>query len=161
MPEIISNTSPLQYLHQLRLLHILPALVSRVTIPPAVVDELAAGRERGLDLPDPEQIGWIAVRAPASIAALALVTDLGRGEAEVLALALETRNAVMVIDDSLARRVAQTLDLRFRGTLGLLLDAKRAGIVPAVAPLLDRLDELRFRLDPSPRRDVLALAGER
>jgi predicted nucleic acid-binding protein len=125
------------------------------------VDELAAGRERGLDLPDPEHIEWIAVRAPASIAALALVTDLGRGEAEVLALALETRDAVIVIDDSLARRIAGTLDLRFRGTLGLLLDAKRAGIVPAVAPLLDRLDELRFRLDSATRRDVLALAGER
>ena len=46
------------------------------------------------------------------------------------------------------------------GTLGILLDAKRAGLIDAVAPLLDALQQLRFRLSSSTRADVLKLAGE-
>ena len=127
MPEIICNTSPLQYLHQLNALHFLPALVTSITVPPAVQDELDAGRELGLDLPDLKIYEWVVVRRPASSVALPLITDLGPGEREVLALALESPEAVCVIDDALARRVASALGLRFTGTLGILLDAKRAG----------------------------------
>ena len=90
MPEIISNTSPLQYLHQLGVLDVLPKLVTAVTVPPAVQDELTAGRKLGLNLPDLISLDWITVRRPSSSAALPMVTDLGAGEREVLALALET-----------------------------------------------------------------------
>ena len=89
-----------------------------------------------------------------------LVTNLGAGEAEALMLALELREAVVVLDDALARRVAETLGLNVTGTLGLLLDAKRAGLITAVGPLLDQLEALRFRLAPHTRTAVLKLAGE-
>jgi predicted nucleic acid-binding protein len=75
-------------------------------------------------------------------------------------LALESRKAVVVLDDALARRVAEALGLRLTGTLGLLLDAKRAGLIPAVGPLLDQLQALRFRVAPHTRAAVLKLAGE-
>jgi len=52
LPEVICNTSPIQYLHQLGLLDLLPKLVKRVTVPPAVVEELAEGRAAGINLPD-------------------------------------------------------------------------------------------------------------
>jgi len=74
--------------------------------------------------------------------------------------ALELREAVVVLDDALARRVAETLGLNVTGTLGLLLDAKRAGLITAVGPLLDQLEALRFRLAPHTRTAVLKLAGE-
>ena len=66
MPEIVSNTSPLQYLHQLGLLDLLPRLVGRVTVPQAVVDELETGRLLGHDLPDVTSLPWVTVRTPAS-----------------------------------------------------------------------------------------------
>jgi len=47
---------------------------------------------------------------------------------------LESPESVCVIDDSLARRIAGALGLRFTGTLGILLDAKRAGITTSVRP---------------------------
>jgi predicted nucleic acid-binding protein len=75
-------------------------------------------------------------------------------------LALESRDAVVVMDDALGRRVAAMLGLRLTGTLGVLLDAKRAGLIPAVGPVLDQLQALRFRLAPHTRIAVLALAGE-
>jgi predicted nucleic acid-binding protein len=158
--DVICDTSPLQYLYQLDLLHILPALSKRVIVPPAVVQELALGRAQGVSLPDVTRLDWVSVRRPTSEPALPLVTDLGPGETQVLMLALESRDAIVVLDDALARQVAEMLDIRLTGTLGLLLDAKRANLVPTVAPLLDRLQDLRFRLAPHTRAAVLKLAGE-
>jgi predicted nucleic acid-binding protein len=160
LPEVICNTSPLQYLHQFGLLHLLPMLAGRVTVPPAVVQEPAAGRDLGLDLPDPARLDWIVVRSPTSQAALPLATDLGPGESQTLALALETPDSVVVLDDALARQVADALHVRFIGTLGLLLQGKRAGHLSSIAPLLDQLQALRFRLAPGTRTAVLRLAGE-
>lgn len=160
MPEVISNTSPMQYLHQLGLLHLLPALVSQVILPPAVVVELAAGRSRGINLPDPANLQWVAVRQPISAPALPLAVGLGPGEREVLALALESSDAIVVLDDQLARQTAGMLGLRLTGTLGILLDAKKRGLINAVAPMLDQLQNLRFRLAPQTRAAVLKLAGE-
>ena len=89
-----------------------------------------------------------------------LVTDLGPGETEVLMLALELEDAIVVLDDGLARRVAETRGIRLTGTLGLLLAAKRAGLVPAITPVLDQLESLRFRVAPHTRTAVIRLAGE-
>lgn len=160
MPDVICDTSPLQYLYQLDLLHILPALAGQVIVPPAVVGELAAGRALGMSLPDVTLLDWVSVRHPVSEPALPLVVDLGPGETQVLMLALESHDAIVVLDDALARQTAEALDIRLTGTLGLLLDAKRAGLVAVVAPLLDKLQALRFRLAPHTRAAVLRMAGE-
>jgi len=160
LPDLICDTSTIQYLYQLELLHILPALAERVIVPPSVLEELAAGRASGVSLPDLSAQEWVTVRRPTGETALPLVTDLGSGEAAVLMLALESREAVAVLDDAFARRIAETLGLRHTGTLGLLLDAKQAGLVAAVRPLLDRLQALRFRLAAHTRTAVLKLAGE-
>jgi predicted nucleic acid-binding protein len=160
LPEAICDTSPLQYLHQLELLHVLPALTEGVIIPPAVVDELATGRALGVNLPDVAELDWISVRHPISAAALPLITDLGPGETEVLMLALELPKTVTVLDDALARRVAHTLNLKLTGTLGILIDAKQAGMISSVEPWLNRLHALRFHLAQHTRNAVLKLAGE-
>jgi len=160
LPEVICDTSPIQYLYQLELLDVLPALATNVLAPPAVVKELEEGRVLGVPLPDIAALDWFTIRRPLSDLAAPLVTDLGPGETEVLMLALELREAVVVLDDARARRMAEALDLRLTGTLGLLLDAKRAGLIPAVGPYLDRLQKLRFRLALHTRAAVLKLAGE-
>ena len=87
-------------------------------------------------------------------------SPLGPGETEVLMLALELPEAVAVLDDALARQVAETLNLSLTGTLGLLIDAKRAGLISAVGPWLDQLQALRFRLAIHTRMAVLKLADE-
>jgi predicted nucleic acid-binding protein len=112
-----------------------------------------------VDLPDLAELDWVAARKPISALALNLVTDLGSGEAEVLALGLENRDAVVVLDDAMARRLALTLELNLTGTLGLLLDAKRLVRLKASLRWLDQLESLRFRLAKDTRASVLALAG--
>jgi uncharacterized protein len=75
-----------------------------VIVPEAVVEELAIGQAHGVPLPDLRAVEWIVVRRPVSAAALPLVVDLGPGETQVLALALESHDAIIVVDDDLARR---------------------------------------------------------
>jgi predicted nucleic acid-binding protein len=48
MPEVIADTSSIQYLHQTDLLDLLPTLYQRILIPQAVVDELTQGRSQGI-----------------------------------------------------------------------------------------------------------------
>lgn len=160
MPDLICDTSALQYLHQLGLLHILTALADRVTVTPAVAAELSEGRSRGIDVPELSDFDWLSLRSPASTVLLPQARDLGEGETEVLALALESHDAVVVLDDRLARRVADELGLRLTGPLGLLIDAKKKGLVSKIEPLLDQLQSLRFRLSPATRAAVLKLVGE-
>jgi len=160
LPRVICNTSPLQYLHQIGQLSILPALVGSIIVPPAVIVELDAGIAKGLDLPQPENLNWVKIQAPISAMAVSLITDLGPGESQVLMLALEMPESVALLDDALARRVAIARAIPIKGTLGLLLDAKRAGHLSAVKPSLDMLQELGFRLAQQTRDAVLKLAGE-
>jgi uncharacterized protein len=160
MPEVIVDTSPLQYLHQLGLLDLLPDFYGEILIPESVVREIAAGRALGVELPELSTLRWIKVRRVVGLAVLPLVSDLGAGEREVLALALETGHPLVVLDDALARRVARRLDLTMTGTLGLLLKGKQSGRVARLESLLDRLEALNFRLDRETRLSVLRLAGE-
>jgi uncharacterized protein len=160
VPEAISNTSPLQYLHQTDLIDLLPGLYGRVIVPDGVVAELAEGRARGVSLPDPTALAWIELRTVREPALLPLAADLGQGEREVLAIAKEVEDALAILDDALARRYARLLGIRFTGTLGILLKAKTTGRLPLVEPVLDQLDSLGFRLDARTRAAVLKLAAE-
>jgi predicted nucleic acid-binding protein len=160
LPDVISDTSPLQYLHQLGLLRILPALLGHIVVPSSVERELLVGRELGIDLPDLPGLDWVDVRRPTSRPALPLINDLGPGETETLMLALEVPGSIVLLDDGLARRVAEGLEIPFTGPLGILLDAKKKGLVPAMLPLLDQLQRLRFRLSSQTRLTALQLADE-
>ncbi len=160
MPEVIADTSPLQYLFQLDILDFLPRLYGEVLVPEGVVRELRSGMDRGVPLPDLRSLTWIRICRVKGAAVLPLVAGLGMGEREVLALALEREAPLVILDDALARRFAQRQDLPLTGTLGLLLKAKQQGRIDKVRPYLDRLEALRFRLDASTRVGVLELAHE-
>lgn len=159
MREVVSNTSPLLYLHQLGRIDLLPALYAQVLVPASVVEELAAGRAAGYDAPNVADLPWARVVSSPTLALLALATDLGRGEAEAIAIAHE-RNALLILDDGLARRHAKVVGVTLTGTLGVLVKAKAAGHIPAAAPLISRLTELGFRLSGQTRDSILKLANE-
>jgi predicted nucleic acid-binding protein len=61
---VICDTSPIQYLHQIGLLHLLAELYSQTLIPPAVADELERGRAIGIDLPGIRTVPWLKIQAP-------------------------------------------------------------------------------------------------
>jgi predicted nucleic acid-binding protein len=85
---------------------------------------------------------------------------LGAGEREAIALAVEVHAQKIILDDLPARRLAASLGLSVIGTVGLILAAKHAGLVPAVAPVLDEMVAAGFRLSQTVVAAVLASAGE-
>ena len=60
----------------------------------------------GVDLPAVESLDWVTIRQPTGRVLLPIVTDLGAGEREVLALGAETSDSLVILDDGLARRYA-------------------------------------------------------
>jgi predicted nucleic acid-binding protein len=161
MPDlVISNTSPLFYLHRLRHLNLLQKLYQQIIVPEAVVDELNAGRDLGQDVPNVKDYDWIEVRPVPAPELVKLITDLGAGEAQVLTLAIGEPGSLVILDDRLAREVARMRNIRITGTAGVLLKAKQEGHISAVAPLLNRLIELDFRLSDDVKARILMLAQE-
>jgi len=157
----ICNTSPLFYLHQVNRLTLLKDLYGSIVTTPEVQEELAAGADGGEDVPDLRHYDWIDIRSVAVPSYLDLITDLGRGEASVIALGLENRpNALLIVDDKLGRRIARLRSLALTGTAGVLLKAKQLGKVAAVRPILDDMVRVGFRLHADVIADILDLAGE-
>jgi predicted nucleic acid-binding protein len=87
--------------------------------------------------------------------------DLGLGEGEVLSLAAATVGSRAILDDGAARRCAGALNVPVRGTLGVMLEAKRAGLVPAVVPLVKALQDTGLFLSDSLIQRALELCGEK
>ncbi len=130
---------------------LLRELFGRVIIPPAVRRELGPSR-----LPE-----WIVERALTHpIDRRVLAARLDPGEREAIALALELGAGRLLLDDRAGRRLARALGLRIAGTAGLLLTAKRAGLLPEVRSDLEALRASGFRLSAGVVEAILVEAGE-
>lgn len=84
----------------------------------------------------------------------------GDGEREAIALALEIQAALVILDDLPARRIALAARLNVISTLGVLLGAKRAGLIDRIRPELESLLKTSFFLSPMLYAQLLAEAGE-
>ena len=119
-----------------------------------------AGQERAIDVPMISDIGWIHIRSPSAKNFPPSPVDLGVGEAQVIALGLELEGSLLVLDDRLARRMAQVNGLPVTGTLGILLRAKEAGFLTAIRPTLEQLQKTTMWLPEELVHLVLAEAKE-
>ncbi len=160
MPSAISNTSPLLYLYRIGKIDFLPRLFEQVFTVPAVVDELRQGKAKGYDVPMVEHYEWLQVVLPTQVPSEWLASDLGRGELETIALALEHRGKVVILDDALARRIAKAAGLEVWGTLRVLLEAKKQEMIPQMASMVDELKQSGMWISDDVRQRILKLAGE-
>ena len=72
--------------------------------------------------------------------------QIDRGESSAIALALETPDSTIILDDYKARKIADQLGLIFTGTIGVIIKAKLNGIIPTIKPLLEKIKQTDFRL---------------
>ena len=151
--HVVADASALICLGWVDQLQILPGLFGRIVVPPAVAAEAT---RRGSALPS-----WVDVRPPTRpLDARVSAAQLGAGESEVLCLGLELEDAWVILDDLDARTLARGLGLRVIGTAAVLVEAKRAGLLPQVRPPLDALLERGFRLDRRVYDLILKAVGE-
>lgn len=148
---LVTDTSCLIALDRVDLLDVLPRLHEEVVAPTAVVAEFGWR---------PAWLREEVVRDRAAVRRL-LVGGLDAGEAEALVLARTLPGALLLIDEARGRTRAVALGLPIIGTAGLLAVAKRAGLIPAVKPVLDALiNDHAFRLAHRHYEAVLEAAGE-
>jgi predicted nucleic acid-binding protein len=160
MPKVISNTSPLLYLHRIGAINWLPKLFDEVWTPEAVKNELVTGRSRGYDVPNPADLIWLLIVNPKSMPSEWLALDLGAGEISTMALALENPKHIILLDDMPARRSAQAAGLQVWGTLKVLLEAKSHGLTDKVEPFVTSLNDAGMWISADVKQRILILAGE-
>jgi predicted nucleic acid-binding protein len=135
-------------------------LFGSVWVSDGVIFELEQGAKTGCKTPDLDRYSWVC-RVSATVPEdIDSVENLGQGEKEVIALGLVTPNAVLILDDLLARQIAKREGLSMIGTLGILLAAKKQALIREVKPVLERLVSHKFRLSHEVAAQVLEQAGE-
>ena len=159
---VITDTSVVLNLCVIGQQDLLRLLYGNILAPTTVVVEFQRlvaedARFQGLAFPD-----FIEKAAPIRLLpALTGSSRLQAGEVAALSLAVERLADVVLMDEQAGRRAAASLGLRVIGLLGILRDAKECTLIPAVAPLLDRLEkEAEFWISASLRATILKTVGE-
>jgi predicted nucleic acid-binding protein len=135
---IISDTTCLIGLTNIGLLDILKRLYNTVLVTPEVAKEF------GEPLPD-----WVYITAVENTEKTQeLFTKLDLGESSSIALALETKNALVILDERKARNIARSLGLDITGTVGVLLEAYQQGFISDFYSAISRLRQINFRIPP-------------
>lgn len=134
--RVICNAGPLIALAKLNRLDLLAGLYRQVQIPPAVYDEVVIqGLARGAADARTVQLfwqqsGWPVIDVSHDVGgAFRPGSILDAGETEVLALARGDPDTLVLIDDEMARAESRRLGLEVKGTLGILVQARRRDLI--------------------------------
>lgn len=160
-PSVVADAGPLIVLAKCGQLSLLSQLFAAVHVAEAVVRETSA---------DPQREGAAAVLAFVRQSARihenpndALYGDLramlDEGEAQTISLAVQLGCGVLM-DERRGRQWATHYGVQVFGVLGVLLQAKRVGLIRAVRPCIDCLQAADYRLSPALVEAVLRQAGE-
>ncbi len=121
-----------------------------------VITTVEVSNEFGTPLPE-----WVVVETLKDNSQQTLLeAEIDKGEASAIALAIQKINSLLILDDYKARRIAAKLNLQFTGTLGVLLKAKEAGVMPALRPIFERIQQTNFRFSKEVFLDILVQANE-
>jgi predicted nucleic acid-binding protein len=158
--RVVVNASPLICLSKAELTHLLPALFNKVVVPGHVFMEVTIKGD-ALSITGERPPEWLHLADIATIPAIIASWDLGAGESSVLAYALQDTACWAIIDDREARRCAAAIGCKYTGTVGVIMLAKRLGIVPSVRDCLDKLRDAGLWMSEAFIADILIKAGER
>ena len=135
----VLNASPIITLCKSGQEDLLPQLFTEIVLPGAVWEEVEVGHNTD---PAVRKLGALTcLKRDDTVAAAPVVQawDLGAGETAVLSYALARPDYVAVIDDLAGRRCASSLNITVIGTVGLIVLAKRRGLVARITPGLEAL----------------------
>lgn len=156
----VVNASPLIILGKLSLLHLLPELAETLIVPAAVAEEVSQGPEADQARTWISGTGSRFVRDASPIEPVVAGWDLGAGETHVLSWAVRGRGFEVILDDLASRKCAASLAIPVRGTLGVLLTAKKDGRLAHLQPFLDQAVGAGLHISPEVLVAVRRLAGE-
>ncbi len=161
MPKIVVNSTPLIILCNIDKLSILKELYGEVCVPEAVFNEVTAKPDTAC-LKLKEANNWIKIiKIPQNEKLKIYRARLHSGEVEVMILAQKEPIAdLVIIDDNAAKTTANFLGLKVTGTLGVLLKAKKEGLIKEIKPLIKTMKELGFYISDKIEQLIITLSGE-
>ena len=161
--SVVSNASPLINLARIGELKLLRQLYGELLIPEAVWQEVVI---EGMGQPGADEVKaaiWIKTQTVTNTTLVsALRQELDAGEAEAIALTLETEAEMLLMDERVGREVARHLGLCCTGLIGVLVEAKHKEMLRAIKPHLDALRTMAgFHIRDALYARVLQDAGEK
>jgi predicted nucleic acid-binding protein len=156
----VVDASSLIILGKLSLLHLLIQLSDELIIPGGVAKEISKGPvkdkakswlkkggkkyQKNVKAIDPNIASW----------------DLGPGENEVISFCYKNPQYTAIIDDKAAKKCAITFSIKVKGTLALIIMAKKAGLIPEAKPILEQMIEAGFRIKSNLYQKILEIVDE-
>ena len=147
---IISDTSCLILLDKIGELDILNKLFGTITTTTEVAEEFGQPLPAWFELMQPTDKNYQTI----------IEASVDKGEASAIALAIELDDSLLIIDDLKGRKFAHQLGLTIIGTMGVIVDAKLAGIIPSVKPILVKIKATNFRITEQLELLILKRASE-
>lgn len=151
MRRVIVNSTPIIVLCNIGLLDILKALYAEIYIPEAVYREVTEKDDSACQVLK-TALNWIHVER------IANQSDKKMYKAKLHQEG--TADDLVVIDDNAAKKTAKYLGLKVTGTIGVLLKAKREGIIPEIASVLEKMKKNGFYISENLEQLVLEQTGE-
>lgn len=161
----VADTGPLIALAKVGKLEILLALYGDIRIPRGVEQELFAKQGPEHPILARALASFIHVDDPADgdpdesslVSRQEEPRDLGESQAIALAKRL---GVLLLIDEKRGREIARASGVRVSGVAGVLIQAKVHGIVPAVRPLLEQMQQKGYWLSDAVVEAASRLASE-
>lgn len=158
----VSNSSPLILYSSIGQLELIERLFSDILVPPAVWREVVTDGSGRVGARELQQASWIRRQPLPDLEMPRALSALHSGEREAIALASSLRPGIpIILDDRRARRLARDVGLVVIGSGGILVLAKRAGLITSIRPALFDLMSAGLFLSEAAVRELLEVAGER
>jgi predicted nucleic acid-binding protein len=156
----VINASPVILLAKAGLIDYVPSLAQPLVIPEPVAEEIRQCRSIDLAVTWINGAGQRFIQTAVKELAALVDSDIGPGERSVISWAAANPNFVAVLDDYGARVVAQRLGVRLLGTVGVILELKKAGLIGEVKSHLLEIQRVGGFIGDELFREALRRAGE-
>lgn len=162
---VVSDTSPITNLASIGQLDLLQRLYTHIFIPTAVYNEMARIGKIVPGAIEVQTLPWIQTQTVTNLQQIVIIQasqeNIDLGETEAIALALEFKADLLLMDERRGRIVATSYGLQVTGLLGVLVQAKRNSLIQVVKPLINQLiEQADFRVSSQLYATILQIAGE-
>ncbi len=147
--RVVINASPLITLFSSHQDQLLPKLFDEVYVPDAVWNEVVHSGKKDIAAEQIPHTDWL-IKLPAVTVDLDIQRwNLGAGESEVMHHSRKLNTDRSIVDDLAARRCCKSLGIRSLGTCGILVVAKRRGLIADLQPAIQKLRDAGLWLSDS------------
>jgi predicted nucleic acid-binding protein len=162
---VVSDTSPITNLAAIGQLDLLQRLYTSIIIPVAVYDEMVNVGKPVPGAMEVQTLPWIETQTVTDQQQVIIIQkneeNIDLGEAEAIALALELKAGLLLMDERRGRLVATSYGLQVTGLLGVLVQGKQNGLIKSVKPLVDQMiKQADFRVSDQLYMTILDIADE-